>query len=180
MTAALSSGVLGVNVDLVTAGTTTNGVDAQFALGTEVVGADGNLYRYVQAGEAISTTTDEPYALAITSANQAFKLTSALALTNVMIGFAPRQVIADNAFFWARMRGSFPIRVAASVGADALLGMVAASDAGRLAAAPTTASAGNAVVMGVMITAAASASASAGNTIRTAVVSWPFGKLKGN
>lgn len=175
-----SSGVLGVDVDRVSAGTTTNGEDAEFGLGTEVLGSDGVLYRYVQAGAAVSTTTDEPYALAIDESDQAVKLTSALALVGHRIGFAPRQIIADNAYFWARMRGTFPIRVAASVGADALLGMIGTSDAGRLAAAPTTASAGNAVVMGVMITAAASASASAGNTIRTALVSWPFGKLKGN
>jgi len=180
MTAALSTGVIGVNVDRVTAGTTTDGALSEFKLGTEVVGADGNVYRYVQAGAAISTATTEPYALAIDENEQAVKLTSALALVGHRIGFAPRQIIADNAFFWARMRGTFPIRVAASVAADALLGMISTDTAGRLAAAPTTASAGNAVVMNVMIVTAASASASAGNTIRTAIVNYPFGKLKGN
>jgi len=174
------SSVLGVDVDRVTAGTTTDGAGAEHQLGTEIVASDGITYRYVQAGAAISTTTNEPYALAIDENNQAVKLTAALALVGHRIGFAPRQIIGDNAFFWARMRGTFPIRVAASVNADALLGMVAADTAGRLAAAPTTASAGNAVVMNVMIVAAASASASAGNTIRTAIVNYPFGKLKGN
>jgi hypothetical protein len=177
---AITSGLLGVNVDRVTAGTTTDGASSEFKLGTVVDGADGNRYRYVQAGAAISTTLNEPYALAIDENEQAVKLTGALALVGHRIGFAPRQIIADNAFFWARMAGTFPIRVAASVGADALLGMVAADTAGRLAAAPTTASAGNAVVMNVMIVAAASASASAGNTIRSAIVNYPFGKLKGN
>jgi hypothetical protein len=177
---AITSGLMGANVDRVTAGTTTDGQDSEFKLGTVVDGADGNRYRYVQAGAAISTLTTEPYALAIDENEQAVKLTSALALVGHRIGFAPRQIIADNAFFWARMAGTFPIRVAASVGADALLGMVSGDTAGRLAAAPTTASAGNAVVMNVMIVAAASASASAGNTIRTAIVNYPFGKLKGN
>jgi hypothetical protein len=151
----------------------------EFALGAEHE-YNGIVYRYVQAGAAISTTANEPYALAIDEDNQAVKLTSALALVGHRIGFAPRTILADNAYFWARMRGTFPIRVAASVGADALLGMVAGDTAGRLAAAPTTASAGNAVVMNVMIVAAASASASAGNTIRTAIVGYAFGKLKGN
>ena len=173
MTAALSTPLLGVNVDNVDDSPVV-------AVGTEVIGADGITYRYVQADEAISTTTNEPYALAIDESEQANKLTSALALVGHRIGFAPRQIIADTKYFWARMRGSFPVRVAASVAADALLGMISTSTAGRLAAAPTTASAGNAVVMGVMITAAASASASAGNTIRTALVTQAFGKLKGN
>ncbi len=177
---ALATPVLGVNVDRVSAGSTTDAQYAEHKLGTVVDGADGIRYRYVQAGAEISTTLNEPYALAIDENEQAVKLTSALALVGHRIGFAPRQIIADNAFFWARMAGTFPIRVAASVGADALLGMIAADTAGRLAAAPTTASAGNAVVMNVMITAAASASASAGNTIRTAIVNYPFGKLKGN
>lgn len=176
----LSTGLLGANVDRVTAGTTADAQNSEFKLGTIATGADGNTYRYVQAGAAVSTTLNEPYALAIDENEQAVKLTSALALVGHRIGFAPRQIIADNAFFWARMAGSFPVRVAASVGADALLGMVSGDTAGRLAAAPTTASAGNAVVMNVMIVTAASASASAGNTIRTAIVNYPFGKLKGN
>lgn len=176
---ALSTPIIGVDVDLVTDGTTTDGEDRQWGLGQEVVGADGNKYRYVQAGAAISTTANEPYALAIDEDNQAVKLTSALALAGHMIGFAPQQIIADNAFFWARVEGSFPIRVAASIAADAALGMVAATTAGRLAAAPATASAGNALVLGVKITASASASASAGNTIRTAIVTRAVGKTVG-
>src|SRR5690606_22691651 len=146
-----------------------------FPLGTEVIGADGNTYRYVQADAELSTTDDNPIALAIDENEQANILTGALALAGHRIGFLPEQIVADTKYFWARMRGVFSIRVAASVAADATLGLPSTTD-GRLAAAPTTASATNAVVLGVVITAAASASASAGNTIRTAIVTYPLAK----
>jgi hypothetical protein len=178
MSAALSTPVIGVDIDAVTAGTTTDGENAVVALGTEVVGADGNLYRYVQAGAAISTTTDEPVAIGIDEDNQATILTGATALDGYMIGFAPRQILADNALFWARMGGSFTIRVAASAPVDAVLGLPSSTD-GRLAAAPTTASATNAVILGVTITAVGSASASVGNTLRTAIVRSPLAKSPG-
>lgn len=173
---ALSNGVLGVDVDAVHAGTTTDGEDAQFALGTKVFGVDGTDYTYVQAGEAISTTTDEPYALCIDENFQAFKATAAGALDNHSFGIAPQQIIADNSFFWARAMQhgqEVPMRVTASAAADVVLGIGGVGSAGRLASS-VTASAGNAIVLGVMITAAASASASAGNTIRNAIVNNPI------
>lgn len=166
--------VIGANFDLVTDGTTTDGENAQFALGTEV-SFDGNTYKYCQASGAISTTLNEPYALSISSVGQASTLTAALGLTATFIGFAPRQIIADNAYFWARMRGVFSIRVSASAAANARLGIGGVGATGRLASS-VTASAGNLVVLGVQITAVASASASAGNTIRTAVATWPIGE----
>lgn len=165
--------ILGVDVDLVTAGTTTDGANAKFTLGTEFTGADGITYRYVQAGEAISTTLNEPYSLCIDENHQALKFTATNGLAGHRWGAAPRQIIADNAFFWARMRGTFPLRVAASAAADVILGVGGVGSSGRLASS-VTASAGNCVVLGLAITAAASASASAGNTIRTAVASWPI------
>jgi hypothetical protein len=177
---ALSTGVLGVNVDRVTAGTTTNGALAEYKLGTKVIGTDGTDYTYCQAGAAISTTTNEPYSLCIDEDFQALKSTAAGALDNHAFGIAPRQIIADNAFFWARAMQhgqNVPIRVAASASADVVLGhggtAAAGASAGRLGVS-TTASAGNATVLGVFITAAASASASAGNTIRVALVTNPI------
>jgi len=71
------------------------------------------------------------------------------------------------------MCGTFSIRVTASTAADVLLGIGGVGASGRLASS-VTASAGNMVVMGLVITAAASASASAGNTIRTALATWPL------
>ena len=168
-----SSQVIGANFDRVTAGTTTAGQNAEFALNTEIADSDGNVYRYVQAGAAISTTTDEPYALAIDEDGQAVKLTAALGLVGHRVGVAPSQIISDNDFFWARMRGTFSIRVTAAAAADSLLGIGGVGAAGRLMSG-VTASAGNMVVQGLVITAVASASASAGNTIRTALATWPL------
>jgi hypothetical protein len=170
-----ASNIIGANFDRVTAGTTTNGENAFFALGTEAFGPDGNVYRYVQAGAAIATTTTNPVAVGIDEANQATILTGATALAGYMVGFCPEQIVADNDFFWARMRGVFTIRVAASVAADVALGLPSTTD-GRLNTAPTTVSATNVVILGVQITAAASASASAGNTLRTAICTWPLAK----
>lgn len=176
MSVALSNGVIGVDVDRVTAGTTTVGVNAEFALGTKVFGVDGTDYTYVQAAEAISTTTNEPYALCVDEDFQALKATAAGALDNHSFAIAPRQIIADNAFFWARAMQhgqEVPMRVTASTAADVVLGLGGVGATGRLAGS-VTASAGNAIVLGVMITAAASASASAGNTIRNAIVNNPI------
>lgn len=169
---------IGANVDTVTAGTTTDGQNALFTLGTEFTDRDGITYRYVQAGAAISTTTDEPVAIGIDESNQATILTGATALDGYMIGFAPRQILADNALFWARMGGSFTIRVGAGAPADALLGLASTTD-GRLDTPPTTASATNVIVLGVTITLIGSASASVGNTLRTAIVKNPVAKSPG-
>lgn len=168
-----SIGVIGANVDDVTAGTTTNGVGAKFTLGTEFFGPGAILYRYVQAAAAISTTLNEPMALAIDENDQAALLTAALGAAQHRIGWAPRQIIADNSFFWARMRGVFPGRVAVSIAVDAALGLSTGMTAGRVIAQPTTASAGNCKLLGVTIVTASSASASAGNTIRNLIVGWP-------
>lgn len=173
MSKPLANGVMGVDVDLVTAGTTTDGVNAQFELGQIVHGTDGVIYRYVQAAAAISTATTEPYALAITEDNQAVIATAATGLEGHYFGVAPRLIIADNAFFWARVGGDVPMRVTASAAANAVLGIGGVGAAGRLMSG-ITASAGNMIVYGVKITAAASASASAGNTIRTAIVTNPI------
>lgn len=169
---------IGTSIDIVTAGTSTDGENALFALGTEFTHQNGNTYRYVQAGAAIATTTTNPVAIGIDENDQATILTGATALDGYKIGFAPELVIADNDLFWARMEGSFSIRVAASAPADAVLGLPSSTD-GRLAAAPGTASATNVVILGVTITAVGSASASAGNTIRTAIVRSPLAKSPG-
>lgn len=177
----MSAGMaIGPNFDEIhTSGTTTAGVGAKFNLGKEVSDVNGNVYRYVQADEAITAVANNPLAIAIDENNQAVILSGVLAITAVRIGWAPSvtPVIADTNFFWARMRGKFPIRVATGgVAADVLLGII--TTGGRLTAAPTTVSAGNAVILGVVLAAAATntASASTGNTVRDAVVTYPIGK----
>lgn len=164
-----SSGLIGANVDQIDTGTTTDGQNALFSLGTRVRGPGGDEFIYVQAGEAISTTANEPFAVAIDENYQALKMTTALAVQRHRLGVAPRIAIPDNSFFWARVAGSnFSIRVAASAAADTPLRTT--TTAGRLG----TASTASAVVFaGAVIVTAASASTSAGNTIRTVLLTNP-------
>lgn len=163
----------GININEVTAPvgidgvtSTTAGVGAKFALGTRVVGTDGQEYLYVQAGAAISTTTSQPFCLAIDENFQAVKVTKALASAGHMIGWAPQQIIPDDYFFWARTKGSnFNIKVGASCAADVNLWTTAT--AGVL---DDTSGGSHVVVLGVKLVVAASASASAGSTVREAIV----------
>ncbi len=164
-----TSGLIGPNMDRVTSGTTTNGAQSEFRLGTRVTGPDGNEYLYVQAGAALLTATTDPNALAIDEDFQAQLMTTALALVNHELGFAPAAVIADNDFFWARTRGSsFNARVSASAAADTYLRTTVT--AGRLG----TASTASAVTFtGVVLVTAASASTSASNSVREVLMTSP-------
>jgi len=162
----VTNGLIGVDLSAVTAGTTTDGAGAKFTLGQTAMGTDGTQYTYVQAGEAISTTTKQPFALAIDENFQALKLTKALASAGQQIGFAPQQIIADNSFFWAITRGTnFNIKVGVSCAADVNLWTTAT--AGVL---DDTSGASHVAVLGVKIVTAASTSASAGSTVREAIV----------
>jgi len=166
----VTDGSLGVDLTRVTAGTTTDGEDAEFTLGTTCKGTDGQEYVYVQAGAAISTTTDEPYALAIDENYQAVKLTKALANVGHAIAWAPEQIIADNAFFWAIKRGSnFNVKVGVSCAADTTL--FTTGTAGVLD--DTSGGSSNPPVLGVVLVVAASASQSAGSTVREALATYP-------
>jgi len=161
-----STGLIGANVDRVSAGTTTDGANAEFPLGTRTSGPDNTEYVYVQAGEAITTATTSPNAVAIDENYQAKLMTTALASAGHELGFAPIgssiDLIPDNAFFWARVNGAnFNIRVSASAAADTYLRTTIT--AGRLG----TASTASAVVFtGVVLVTAASASTSASNSVR--------------
>lgn len=171
---------IGANFDNIdTSGTTTAGVGAKFNLGAEVEAPNGNVYRYVQADEAITTIANNPLCLCLDANNQAVIASGTLAAGGYRIGWAPSvtQVISDTNFFWARIRGKFPVRVATGgVAANVSLGLI--TTGGRLIAAPTTVSSGNAVIQGVVLATAATntASASTGNTVRDAIVTFPLGK----
>jgi hypothetical protein len=150
-----------------TPGTTTDGQNAEFTLGTRATGPDGAEYVYVQAAAALLTATTDPNAVGISTTFQASLMTTALAGTSKYeLGFAPPVAIADNDFFWARITGSnFNARVAASAAATTYLRTTIT--AGRLG----TASTASAVVFeGVVITVAASASTSAGNSVRNVLM----------
>lgn len=158
----VTSAVIGIDLNLVTAGTTTDGEGAEFALGTTVPTTDGGEAVYVQAGAAISTTTSQPFVLAIDENYQAVKITKALASAGHRVAVAPQQIIADNAFFWARTKGTnFNFKIGASCAADANLWTTAT--AGVL---DDTSGASHVAVLGIKAVVAASASQSAGSTVR--------------
>lgn len=172
----LATPVIGVDVDRVSAGTTTFGQNAEHQLGTVVWGQDGNQYIYVQAGAALMAATTDPNAVAIDENFEATLMTTALALNNYQLGFAPQAVIADNSFFWARISGAnFNGRVSASAAADTYLRTTIT--AGRLG----TASTASAVVFyGAVIVTAASASTSANNSVREVMLTHPRAIRQGN
>lgn len=167
-------GLAGADLTEVTAGTTTDGAGAKWALGTTARGTDGQEYVYVQAGAAISTTTKEPYYLTVDENFQAVKGTKTAVLAGHTIAWAPPVAIADNGFFWAIRKGTgFNIKVAVSCAADITLYTTAT--AGVLDDTSGGATANSQVpVAGVVIVTAASTSASAGSTVREAIASWPI------
>lgn len=165
-----SDGKIGVNVNQVDSSAFSDGAGGpQHNLGETVKGTDGQEYVYVQAAAAISSTTNEPYALAIDENYQAAKLTKALVQAGHAVAWAPQQVIADNEFFWAIKRGSnFNIKVGVSCAAD--IALYTTATAGVL---DDTSGGSHVIVQGVVIVTAASTSASAGSTVREAIATWP-------
>lgn len=158
----INDGMIGTNVTTTYTGTTTDGENAPFALGTRRRGTDGTEYVFVQAGAAISTTTSQPFFLAVDENYQAVKITKALAGAGHLVAVAPQVIISDNDFFWAITRGTnFNCKVAVSCAADVNLWTTAT--AGVL---DDTSGASHVVVLGAKIVVAASTSASAGSTVR--------------
>lgn len=162
----ITDGLIGANTETVYPGTTTDGENAPFALGETRRGTDGKVFQFVQAGAAISTTTKQPFTLAIDENYQAVKITKALASAGHRVGWPPQQIISDNDFFWALIQGAnFNIKVGVSCAADVNLWTTAT--AGVL---DDTSGASHVAVLGVKIVTAASTSASAGSTVREAIV----------
>ena len=86
---------IGPNSALVKAGTTTDGVGAEYDLGTIWTKEDGSTWMYVQAAEAIT----QYMCVSVSTLGQASKLTSAAALLSPPIGVA-QVAFADNDFGW--------------------------------------------------------------------------------
>lgn len=165
-----SDGKIGVDVTAVDSSAFSGGSGGpRFALGETVKGTDGQEYVYVQAAATISSTTDEPYALAIDENYQAALLTKALVQAGHAVAWAPEKAIANNEFFWAIKRGSnFNIKVGVSCAAD--IALYTTATAGVL---DDTSGGSHVIVNGVVIVTAASTSASAGSTVREAIATWP-------
>lgn len=166
----VNDGKLGINLTQVDSSAPSDGSGGpQFNLGETAKGTDGQEYVYVQASGTISSTTTEPYALAIDENYQAAKMTKALAQAGHAIAWAPEVAIADNEYFWAIKRGSnFNIKVGVSCAAD--IALYTTATAGVL---DDTSGGSHVIVQGVVIVTAASTSASAGSTVREAIATYP-------
>lgn len=106
--------VMGVDLDATVTGTTTNGENRVFALGTRIVTPDGAEYMYVQAGSAIT----QYHTVAIDENYQAVPITTTLNNAGYRVGFA-QVAFADNDIGWVAINGSnINILVAASCNAD--------------------------------------------------------------
>lgn len=145
----VTSGMVGVSLTELTAGTTTDGAGAKFALGTVVNGTDRTQWTYVQAGAAIGqydwVAIDENF--------QAVKGTKALADAGHQVGFA-QVAFADNDMGWVCTSGAnITVNTLASCAADVQL--YTSGTAGSL----DDTSASQTLIRGVVQVAAATASA---------------------
>lgn len=101
--------------------------DRRHELGLEVLGNDGNTYKYARAGAAI-TQYD---ALKVDYAESVNDVDPTTATLQVVVGIAPIAA-GDNEYFWYICKGSITANVDAGVTAGAQLGSMAS--AGRLVA----------------------------------------------
>lgn len=97
----ITDGTMGVDLDVTTAGTTTDGADAKFALGERHSGTDNTVWVYVQAAGAIDqydfVSIDEDY--------QATALADAGGAAGHILGCA-QIAFADNDFGWVAIEGT--------------------------------------------------------------------------
>jgi len=111
------SGQAGIDFTRQVAGTSTDGENAEFVLGTVVHGSDNTRWVYVQAGGAI-TQYD---CVAIDENFQAVAMTHALALAGHQVGFA-QTAFDDNDLGWVATSGTnISARLAASCVKDVQL-----------------------------------------------------------
>jgi hypothetical protein len=159
----VTSGQVGIDLDATTAGTTTNGADAVYALGQSVTATDGSQWVYVQAGAAITQYSW----LSIDENFQAVMGTTALAAAGHAVGFA--QVgFADNEFGWVCVHAPGNIRVRALNSCAADVQLYTSGTAGVL----DDTSAGVNLIRGCVLVVAASNTAT-GN--REVIAVYPSG-----
>lgn len=123
MTAFATTPIIGVDLSSTTAGTTTDGAGAKFALGTQVTGNDGSVWIYVQASGAI---TQYSY-VCINNEFQAALGTKALVDQGMEIGIA-QVAFDDNDFGWVLVKGTgaqYKVNVLISCTASVLLSTTA-------------------------------------------------------
>lgn len=96
-----TSGLIGTNFTAKTTGTTTDGENAEFTLGLEVLGSDGTTWVYAQAGAAVAQYD----CVAIDENFQMVPMTKALADAGHRPGFA-QIAFSDNELGWVATSGS--------------------------------------------------------------------------
>jgi hypothetical protein len=99
------SGLLGATPDRTTTGTTTDGQNAQFKLGTVAKGTDGTEWMYVQAGSIIS----QYMWVAVDANGQAALLNVTNAGRGHRVGVA-QVAFADNDFGWVALSGQGTVK----------------------------------------------------------------------
>lgn len=96
-----TDGTIGVDLDVTVAGTTTDGENAEFTLGTRIPATDDQVYVYAQAGEAISqydfVAIDEDF--------QVLKLGTTEAGDGHIVGVA-QVAFSDNDLGWFAVKGA--------------------------------------------------------------------------
>lgn len=147
----ITNGPAGANLTKLTAGTTTDGAGAEYALGTTAEGTDGSRWCYVQAGAAITQYSW----VAIDENFQAVMGTKALADVGHQVGFA-QIAFADNDMGWVCVHGpgNITVRALASCAADVQL--YTSATAGAL----DDTSASQTLIRGVVLVTAATNTAS--------------------
>lgn len=158
----VTDGKVGISLTATTAGTTTDGAGAPYALGTRVTATDGSNWVFVQAGAAITQYSW----VAIDENFQAVMGTKALADAGHQVGFA-QVAFSDNDFGWVAVHapGNITVRALASCAADVQL--YTSGTAGAL----DDTSASQTLIRGVVLVAAATNTASS----REAIAVYPSG-----
>lgn len=114
----ITDGKIGIDLTRTVSGTTTDGENAEFTLGTTAAGSDGSRWVYAQAGAAIAqydcVAIDENFQMAL--------MTKTLADTGHTPGFA-QVAFADNDLGWVCVgaTGNISVNVLASCAADVQL-----------------------------------------------------------
>lgn len=158
--------LIGVDLANTTAGTTTDGANAQFQLLLNYTHSDGSQWIYVQAGEAISAYD----VLGVDRTGQAMKLTKALADAGRIIAVA-QIAFSDNDFGWVCTRAGTTarkVKVLASCPPDVRL--YTTGTAGSL----DNTDASQTAVFGIVLRATSGTSAGNGNGLTiNAIISFP-------
>jgi hypothetical protein len=157
----VTDGTLGVDLELLTAGTGTSfNQGGLFEVGHTVIANDGSAWMYVHAAGVI----DIYDAVGIDEAFEAQALTKAMADDGWTIGFA-QVAFADNDFGWVALRGTKNLQVNLLGLCAADVSLYTSGTAGHLDDSSTSQTKIDGVVNVTVVATAASAS--------TVIASWP-------